>query len=98
MRGMGRRDVGFDLENVVVLEHTEGHCLKPAVKSKQSWCSAGYFVSEDRDKTMWTAWVARHGRVLSNPHMITSFYSTTGRWRSNMKSVRPSLAIHLCLY
>jgi hypothetical protein len=51
---------------------------------------------------VWPGGQARHtlGRVLSNPHMITSFYPTTGtgRWRSNMKSVRLSLPVHLSAF
>lgn len=55
------------LMNVVVLEHTVGHCLKPAVKGKRR-CSARYCIRRWGDGG--GVGVAVQRRVLSNSHMI----------------------------
>jgi hypothetical protein len=71
--------------NVVVLflEHTVGHCLNP--QSGEKNCSASYCIRWwgqcSAGAKRGCGQVARPGtlgRVLSNPHMITSFYPTTG--------------------
>lgn len=109
--GWGDRDIAFDLVNVVVLvltvlvlEHTVGHCLKPAVRRKEfvvAPVTVGQCGATGQGQSVGVgcrlvAWPAASACYLI-PHMITSFHSTT-IWRSNMKSVRLSLLIYLSAF
>ena len=97
MDGATRYNVAFGLVNVVVFG-TNGRAL-PQTRSQEKTRLVVTPVNCIRPWGMGRCVGVWPRRVLSNPHMITSFYSTfystTRRWRSNMKSVRLFLPIRL---